>query len=93
MASACRTVQQVSCQRAQGCRGGKHPDPNLRGEGRKQEDGVGYRRRRGGVPVAAESAEQHTERAGGIHDGGEQRQRDGLCAATAQRFWRIYAGG
>lgn len=30
---------------------------------------------------------------GGIHDGGEQRQRDGLCAATAQRFWRVHAGG
>lgn len=62
-------------------------------DGSKRTDGVGYRRRRGGVPVAAESAEQHTERAGGIHDGGEQRQRGGLCAATAQRFWRIHAGG
>lgn len=45
------------------------------------------------IPVAAESAEQHTERAGGIHDGGEQRQRDGLCAASAQRFWRVHASG
>lgn len=32
----------------------------------------------------AEPAEQHAERAGDIHDGGEQRQRSGLCAATAQ---------
>lgn len=45
---------------------------------------LGYRRGRSGVPDPAEPAEQHAECAGGIHDGGEQRQRDGLCAATAQ---------